>query len=957
MDYNKNGLTANEAEQSRIKNGINVLTPPKRESMLKLYLEKFSDPIIRILLIAAALSLVISVLHGSYTETIGIFVAIFLATGVGFWFEWDAARKFDILNSVTDQTLVRVMRSGSVTEQPKADIAVGDVVLLETGEEVPADGELVESMLLTVNESSLTGEPSISKTTNPSLFKKDVTYPSNRVLRSSTVLEGSAIMVVDKVGDDTEIGHVAKASTEKSGEKTPLTKQLEKLATMIGSVGFILSTSLFFILLARNIFSAESSYSVEQVATLLVTICAVAIMIIKIWMPLLTSGVKLLFKSCDTPAIVEKKGWLFWIAIGLGVFVVAMAIMHFCAVGVMERGSWVSLNEAQTILGYFMIAVTMIVVAVPEGLPMSVNLSLALNMRRMLKSNNLVRKMHASETMGAINIICTDKTGTLTQNRMQVRSAIVFGGDSAQSAVLESIAANSTAHLEAHPSASSTVIGNPTEGALLLWIESTGAKYSLLREQHAPIDRLSFSTERKFMGTMVESKSLGKRVIYIKGAPEIIISKCSHISHPDGTKEMHLQKEEVTATLLEFQNQAMRTLAMAYKVVDATEVSIGDNTSSGYTLIAITAIADPLREDVSDAVGECLSAGIDVKIVTGDTPATAKEIGRQVGLWRATTHDSCHITGADFEALSDAELLDRVLDIKIMSRARPTDKQRFVKLLQQKGGVVAVTGDGTNDAPALNFAHVGLSMGSGTSVAKEASDITLLDDSFNSIVSAVMWGRSLYKNIQRFLLFQLTINVVAIVIVFVGSFVGGQSPLTITQMLWVNIIMDTFAAAALASLPPSKKVMKDKPRKDTDFIITRSMAINILGVGVAMVVGLLYLLDLLSAVYIDAPLKGLTLFFSVFVLLQLWNMFNAKAFGTSHSSAFKGLKQSQGFVLVALLILAGQILIVSTGGKMFRVEPLSPLAWLVITSSTASVLAIGEIARLINRVRAKKVEQ
>ena len=881
-DYYHLGLTDDEVLQSREKNGINLLTPPKRPSLWKLYLEKFEDPVVRVLLVAAAFSLIISIIENEYAETIGIIAAILLATGIGFFFEYDASKKFDLLNAVNEETLVKVVRNGRVQEIPRKDIVVGDIVILETGEEIPADGELLEAISLQVNESNLTGEPVINKTTVEADFDEEATYASNLVMRGTTVVDGHGTMRVLHVGDATEIGKVARQSTEDNLEPTPLNIQLTKLANLIGKIGFTVAGLAFLIFFVKDVVLYFDFGSLN--------------------------------------------GWHEWLP-------------------VFERT-----------LKYFMMAVTLIVVAVPEGLPMSVTLSLALNMRRMLSTNNLVRKMHACETMGAITVICTDKTGTLTQNLMQVHEPNFYGikngsdlsDDDISALIAEGISANSTAFLEESTNGEKPKgVGNPTEVALLLWLNKQGRDYLQLREQAHVLDQLTFSTERKFMATLVESPLIGKKILYIKGAPEIVLGKC---------KEVVLDGRQVDAQLLSYQNMAMRTLGFAFKIVGENEPNDCTELVSANDLnfLGVVAISDPIRPDVPAAVAKCQSAGIGIKIVTGDTPGTATEIARQIGLWNPETDtERNRITGVAFAELSDEEALDRVMDLKIMSRARPTDKQRLVQLLQQKGAVVAVTGDGTNDAPALNHAQVGLSMGTGTSVAKEASDITLLDDSFNSIGTAVMWGRSLYKNIQRFIVFQLTINFVALLIVLLGSVIGTELPLTVTQMLWVNLIMDTFAALALASIPPSETVMLEKPRRSTDFIISKAMRSNIIGVGS------IFLIVLLGMIYyFDHSTQGmnvhnLTIFFTFFVMLQFWNLFNARVFGTT-DSAFKGLSKSYGMELIVLAILAGQFLIVQFGGAVFRTEPLDWQTWLLIIGVSSTVLWVGELVRLVQRIIHKK---
>ena len=889
-NYYHVGLTDEEVRKSRAEHGVNLMTPPKRPSMWKLYLEKFQDPVVKVLLVAAFFSLVISIVENEYAETIGIIAAILLATGIGFFFEYDANKKFDLLNQVNEETKVKVIRNGHVQEIPRKDVVVGDIVVLETGEEVPADGQLFEAISLQINESNLTGEPVVSKTTVEADFDEDATYASNRVLRGTTVVDGHGSMCVDAVGDATEIGKVARQSTEQTTEPTPLNIQLTRLANLIGKIGFTaagLAFAIFFIKDVLLYYDFSSFHTFND------------------WLPALK----------------------------------------------------------QT-LQYFMMAVTLIVVAVPEGLPMSVTLSLALNMRRMLSTNNLVRKMHACETMGAITTICTDKTGTLTQNLMQVHEPNFYalknhgdlGEDDISHLVAEGISANSTAFLEeTAPGEKPKGVGNPTEVALLLWLNKQGQDYLPLRENAPVLDQLTFSTERKYMATLVQSPLLGKKVLYVKGAPEIVLGKCRDVVLDGQRVDATEYRSTVDQQLLTYQNMAMRTLGFAYKIVDdnapqdCVELAGGNDLS----FLGIVAISDPIRPDVPAAVGKCQSAGISVKIVTGDTPGTATEIARQIGLWKPEDTERNRITGAAFAELSDEEALDRVLDLKIMSRARPTDKQRLVQLLQKKGAVVAVTGDGTNDAPALNHAQVGLSMGTGTSVAKEASDITLLDDSFNSIATAVMWGRSLYKNIQRFIVFQLTINFVALFIVLLGSLIGTDLPLTVTQMLWVNLIMDTFAALALASIPPSEDVMEEKPRKSTDFIITRPMWWNIIGVGIIFLVVLMGMLWYYNHTPEGMTTHDLTVFFTFFVMLQFWNLFNARVFGTNHS-AFNHLNKSYGMELIVLAIIVGQVIIVQYGGAVFRTVPLDWMTWLQIVALSSCVLWIGEIYRGVKRLMGKK---
>lgn len=878
MDIDKNkriGLTDEQVKQSREQHGKNVLTPPQRTSLWKLYLDKYRDPIIQILLVAAFVSLILAFIEKNFMETIGIFVAVFLATTVGFYFERDAAKKFNLLTALSEEQPVKVRRNGKVMEIPRHDVVVGDVVLVEVGDEVPADGELIVCNDLQINESTLTGEPVTEKSLEGG---GDGAYPRNVILRSTMVMNGRGEFVVTAVGDATEIGKVAKKSTEQTSVETPLHMQLDKLAKMISKVGSVVSVAAFFIFLIHD--------------------------------------------------ILTNPAW----------------------------GGKDYFYMAEIVLKYFMMAVTLIVMAVPEGLPMAITLSLALNMRRMLKSNNLVRKLHACETMGAVTVICTDKTGTLTQNKMQVSALELKLGDEA---LLDTaIALNSTAELN-----DGKPIGNPTESALLLWLDAQGKDYEELRKQVNVLKQLPFSTERKMMATLAEVD--GETYLFVKGAPEIVMKKC--------IIEDRMQRQSVEE-LDEWQHKAMRTLAFAYKKIEASIMRTSRTSTAEVVALldandlqlqAIAAIADPIRPDVPAAVQECRHAGIEVKVVTGDTAATALEIGKQIGVFEdepenigadgsLTSLDQQMITGEQWEALSDEEAYERAKDIRVMSRARPTDKQRLVAMLQKRGEVVAVTGDGTNDAPALHYAHVGLSLGSGTSVAKEASDMTLLDDSFKSIANAVMWGRSLYRNLQRFLFFQLVVNVVALLLVLGGSVIGTEMPLTVTQILWVNLIMDTFAALALASLPPFHEVMKDKPRKASDFIINKSIGFGILFCGIVFFLVMFALL-----VYCERRGKGgvdvheLTMFFTTFVMIQFWNLFNAKAL-MSHHTAFRHFLKDKGMILVLVLVLVGQWIIVTFGGEMFRTTPLSLHEWLLIIGSTSVVLWAGELWRTFKRMIAKR---
>lgn len=879
------GLTDAEVVESRRLHGDNVLTPPAKEPLWRKFLAKLTDPLIIILLVAAALSIGIAFYEyfglghdaTAFLEPVGILLAVVLATGLAFIFETKADREFDILNKVNDDEPVRVIRNGQSQQIPKRDVVAGDVVMIGTGDEIPADGTLIDAVALMVDESSLTGEPACAKTTDSRDFDPEATFPSNRVMRGTKVMEGHGVFRAEAVGDRTENGKVFQAAQIDNSIKTPLDEQLERLGSLITKLGY-----------------------------------AVAALV-----------------------VVGRLG------------------IYFSN----EPFEWISFITY--LLQTVMLAVTLLVVSVPEGLPMAVTLSLAYSMRRMLKTNNLVRKLHACETMGATTVICTDKTGTLTQNRMRVASMQFypvegFTQQQCDALVREGMAVNSTASLDLSRKDDPQPIGNPTEGALLLWLHDNGCDYLELKRRAGRVAELPFSTERKYMATAVVSAAeAGRRILYVKGAPEILLTMCDMPQQ---------QRESIRATLAEYQNQAMRTLAFAFRPLADGEQGITPEGISGrLAMLGIAAISDPVREEVPAAVTECRNAGIEVKIVTGDTTATAREIGRRIGLWSDDTDtDRNIITGPEFEALDERQLADRVMDLKIIARARPMDKKRLVEALQAHNQVVAVTGDGTNDAPALKAANVGLSMGDGTSVAKEASDITIIDNSFGSIARAVMWGRSLYLNIQRFILFQLTVNVAACLTVLFGAFTGTESPLTVTQMLWVNLILDTFAAMALASLPPSPQVMNAKPRDRSAFIITSHMKRRIISTGglfFLLMMVLLYLFrhadveSLLQPWHLDFSSPGhispyeLSLFFTLFVMLQFWNLFNARAFGTGRS-AFH-MAHCDGFVFIALLILVGQYLIVTFGGTMFSVVPLKAADWGIVIAATSAVLWVGELRRLI----------
>ncbi|NES84438.1 MAG: calcium-translocating P-type ATPase, PMCA-type [Moorea sp. SIO2B7] len=963
------GLTSEQVKVNRQQYGTNVLTPPEREPWWVLFLDKFSDPVIRILMIAAVIAISVGIVQGEYIEGLGIVIAILLATTLAFLNEYKASQEFDLLNQVYDQVQVKVIRDKSFTTIPRKDVVVGDIVYVEQGEEVPADGTILEEVSLYIDQAKLTGESEPVKKFTPDHAQtqdlEESTYPPFNLYRSTIVDQGHGFFEVTAVGDQTEIGQVANAvATVENTEDTPLNIQLEKLSQLIGVVGLSVSALTFLALLVRGFVTGELSLTLQQWYFVLLLITSVLLSLIRVWLPVIYDGVSLANGEIDTPNWLTRNGFVPWLTTaGMGLLVLGMGIGVGYPLGLIPASSqiWLPSEVITALINYFMVAVTIIVVAVPEGLAMSVTLSLAYSMKKMAAANNLVRKMHACETIGAATVICSDKTGTLTRNQMRVQSVHFpclhsqgeIDLEYAQELIAESIAANSTADLEKKPQQPPRAIGNVTEGALLLWLDSQDIDYIPYRNNFKIKLQMTFSTEKKFMGTMgISSVMEEESVLYLKGAPELVLNRCSHILTEEGLKTL-TDKDSIMANLKEYQMRGMRTLGFAYHPVspDLEEEDI-DNVDHNLAWLGFVAIVDPLRPEVPLAIHTCLDSGIKVKVVTGDSPKTAQEIAHQIGLWDEENthhHRYAHLTGQEFNQLSDPEAKEAVKSLKVLSRACPLDKLRLVQLLQSNGEVVGVTGDGTNDAAALKQAQVGLSMGSGTAIAKEASDIILLDDSFSSIVNAVVWGRSLYENIQRFILFQLTINVVALGIALLGPFIGIALPLTVTQMLWVNLIMDTFAALALATEPPHWTVMSRSPRNPEAFIVSPMMARNILSIGLGFLIFLVAFLLYLRQDGDVSPYE-LSTFFAVFVFLQFWNLFNARCLGLKQF-VFSGLSKNKGFLAIASTIFIGQILIIQFGGSVFRTVPLSLMHWIIIILGTSVVLWIGELWRTVTRFK------
>ncbi|TVQ44756.1 MAG: calcium-translocating P-type ATPase, PMCA-type [Gloeocapsa sp. DLM2.Bin57] len=960
------GLTPQEVETSRAKSGTNLITPPPSNPWWELLLEKFADPIVRILLIAALLAIGVGIIDGTYLEGVGIIVAILLATFVAFINEYKANQEFDILNQTNNSEPIEVLRNGQFTTIPKQDIVVGDLVIISTGQEIPADGEIIEGVTLKVDESKLTGEDrpvnKYSSTEATTKEESDTAYPSDKLLRGTIVVNGHGMIKVTAVGDSTEIGKTAKAIQTIEQVETPLNLQLDRLSRLIGVLGLAIAVLIDIALVARGVITEEIILTAGQWYLVGIVVTGLVVALVCIWLPIVYDGIELSGKDIEQPewlASATLTTWLGTIALGLGIAAGGIAIIYNLGLIPANPADWIPTDVATTFLTYFMIAVAVIVVAVPEGLALSVTLSLAYSMQKMTQQNNLVRTMNACETIGAATVICSDKTGTLTQNKMCV-SEVNFPEITTNEAnldstmagqlVVEAIAVNSTANLDRNQEVK--ILGNPTEGALLLWLEERGFDYLKYRNEFKLLNQLTFSSEKKYMATWGISSWNQEQVLYVKGAPDLLLQNCQQILTPEGVQPLNDQiRAELTANLQKYEAKGKRTLAFAYALgtEDYQEDLDVKKYTANLTWLGFIAITDPIRPEVPQAVAMCNKAGIEVKMITGDSHLTALEIAHEIGILPADDYQS-YILGPDFRAMDDEQALTAIRKAKVVARARPQDKQRIVQLLQSDGQVVAVTGDGTNDAPALKQAQVGLAMGKiGTSVAKDASDIIILDDSFGSIELGVMWGRSLYQNIQKFILFQLTINVAACGIALLGPFIGVNLPFTVTQLLWINLIMDTFAALALATEPPSQKVMEIPPRNSDEFIISKAMAANIFTLApIFLVIFVAFLLYIQRDGVVDT--YELSLFFSTFVMLQFWNMFNAKTFGLKES-AFSNIANNQGFLAIALIIFIGQILMVQLGGDVFRTVPLSWRDWLIIIASTSLILWIGEISRFFSRLK------
>ncbi len=952
------GLTQTEVETSRQKYGSNLLTPPKRSPWWKLWLEKFDDPVIRILIIAAVIAITVGIFEGNYVEGLGIIAAILLATTVAFFNEYKASKEFDILNQVNDEIPITVIRDNNVTTIPKKDLVVGDLVLIETGEEIPADGKVIEAVSLQVNEASLTGEAiPVTKTEKTNLSSNNHTnyaYPPNQVLRDTVVNDGHGIIEITAVGDETEIGKTARCVLDITDVETPLNLQLERLSNLIGILGLGVAVLIDIALVTRGIFTGELNLTLGQWYIISILVIGLVIALTRVWLPIIIDGLESIGKEIEVPEWLEDDSAIAWlknILTALAISGIGIGVGYYLEWVPTSPSDWITADIALKFLTYFMIAVAVIVVAVPEGLALSVTLSLAYSMQKMTKQNNLVRRMHACETVGATTVICSDKTGTLTENKMQV-SDVNFpsfnsGTLNDDNIIVEAICANSTANLEHRKGEESIPLGDHTEAALLLWLEENKIDYIDKREDFDIISQLTFSSDRKYMATLGVSPTTGEKILHIKGAPELLLASCNQVLTSDGVQPFaNSQRVSIAAELNNYENIGRRTLGFAY-IRDPQNYQQGNELEQYHDLILLgfVAIADPVREEVPPAVEICQKAGVKVKMITGDSRLTAMEVAREIGIMTEDdTNDLC-IIGTKLRELDDEAALAMLQKVKVIARARPQDKQRIVQLLQTSGEVVAVTGDGTNDAPALNQAQVGLSMGSGTSVAKEASDIIILNDSFGSIENAVMWGRSLYQNIQKFILFQLTINVAACGIALLGPFIGINLPFTVIQLLWVNLIMDTFAALALATEPPNQKVMEKAPRNPEEFIISQPMTVSIFSVASIFLVFFVGFLLYIQKDQVVTPYE-LSLFFSTFVMLQFWNMFNAKCFGLKES-AFSSISKNGSFVAIAALIFVGQIVMVQYGGAVFRTVPLSLRDWLIIIGGTSIVLWIGEIWRMI----------
>jgi len=828
----KQGLSSAQIQEMQNRFGKNELTPPPRLPLWKLYLKNFEDPIIRILLVAVIISALVAALEGSgLLDTIGIALAVILATTIAFLTEYKSNREFDALNAMCDDTGIKVIRDGQARTIRMRDVVVGDIILLEAGDAVPADGILVHEAHFEADESAFTGE-------NEPVRKNS----EDTLLKGTWVTAGRGTMIATAVGDATRMGEIAASITRGERPETPLQVKLRVLAGQISRFGYAMAGLIVISLLAKGIVTGLPTDPLELVR-----------------------------------------------------FLLDIAIF----------------------------AVIIIVVSVPEGLPVSVTVSLALTMRKMTRAYSLVRRMIACETIGSVTTICTDKTGTLTRNLMEVVASSILTPeyenktpDDPAGWVTLNAGVNSTAELEPREGELITV-GNSTEGALLRWLSRAGIDYHQIRRAYFPISQALFDSRRKEMRTVISIE--GRYYLLVKGAPEVVAASCS--SAPDLTPVKNLA------------GRAMRTLAFAHAETGSPEDSTPTLIWDGYV-----GIRDEIRSDVPSAVATCRSAGISIAMVTGDSPETAAAIAKETGILTNGTV----ITGPEFRDLSPEKQQALAPQIEVMARSAPHDKLLLVKALQANGEVVAVTGDGTNDAPALRSADVGLAMGiAGTEVAREASDIILLDDSFPTIERAVWWGRALFENIQRFLMFQLTINISAAFLSFIAPLLGYPAPFSVIQLLWINIIMDSLAALALCSESPHPALMEKKPIPRTSSVLTPYMIRAILCTAfVYIIVGIGGIIFGLP--YMNSPAEQATAFFTGFVLAQVWNGINCRGINGIMPSFIRG--NPAFFVIMGSIILI-QFLIVQFGGAVFGTVPLSVFQWIVLLLGTLPVLLIWPALR------------
>lgn len=859
------GLNPEQVEKSRSTYGTNSFVRQSHESLAKRIWDASTEPMLVMLIFAAIITLAVNITRyftgGEYNflECVGIFAAIALSVVITIITEGKSAKAFEALNKINEDTLIKVIRNGEPQLITQKEIVVGDIIMIETGDKIVADGRLFSSNDLSVDESALTGESLPVKKDAEFVCQKStpVAERANMLYSGCFVSAGNGQMLVTGVGNDTEFGQIAQELSSIEKTTTPLQEKLDKLGKQITVLG--------------------------------------------------ASAAAIVF---------------------------AIEVLQFVMNGQLNL---------DTVSDAFITSIVLIVAAVPEGLPTIVAVSLALNIIKMSKENALVKKMIACETIGCVNIICSDKTGTLTENRMTVQK-IYTGGELIDpeqlkdEMLLKNYCINSNANIS-EEDGSWSFIGNPTEGSLLAAAAKAGVDYQELRQAADIVRVFPFSSQNKDMSTIVREN--GKEILYVKGNPEKIISLCTGISEEEKEKNFHLMEE--------FQNKAGRLLAFTHKELEGQyNDEEQDEVEQGLIYDGFVVISDPLSPDVYESIRNCRSAGIEVKMLTGDNIRTARAIANELHML-----DDAHIAveAADIEKLTDEELKEALKKIQVIARSTPLVKMRVVKLLKEQGNVVAVTGDGINDAPAIKHADVGIAMGiAGTDVTKEASDMVLLDDSFSTIIKAVQWGRGIYENFKRFIQFQLTVNVSSVVVVICSILAGFSAPFTALELLWINIIMDGPPALTLGLEPIRPDLLKHKPTRRNENIISKKMLLRIFvnGIFISVIFMLQHFKNFLGA----APEEEATVLFTLFVLFQLFNAFNCREL--DDTPMFKNLLKNKLMLGVFLLVLILQGIITQFGAAVFETVPLSAAMWGKMLLTAFTVIILNEGIKAVKRLFVRK---